>query len=194
MKFEMPALPYANDALAPAISKNTIDFHWGKHVQTYVNNLNNLIPGTPFENATLEEIIMKADGGIFNNGAQVWNHTFYFQTFTPKKGSAPKGELLEYIEKEFGSFDEFKKQFVADGTSVFGSGWVWLVKDENKNLSIVKTSNGDNPMKKGLKPILTFDVWEHAYYLDYQNRRADHLSGLWDIIDWEIVYHRFLTN
>ncbi|MDR0865225.1 MAG: superoxide dismutase [Candidatus Symbiothrix sp.] len=191
MKHEMPVLPYTNDALAPVISQQTIDFHWGKHVQTYVNNLNNLIQGTPFEDASLEHIIQKADGGIFNNGAQVWNHTFYFHTFTPKKGSAPKGELLQALNETFGSVGAFKKQFVADGTAIFGSGWVWLVKDANKKLSIVKTANGDNPIRNGWIPLLTFDVWEHAYYLDYQNRRADHLSALWDIVDWNVIYDRY---
>ena len=191
MKHEMPTLPYANDALAPVISEETINFHWGKHVQTYVNNLNNLTSGTPFENASLEEIIKKADGGIFNNGAQVWNHTFYFNTFSPKKGSEPQGELLKEINETYGNVDEFKKQFVANGVSIFGSGWVWLVKDANKKLSIVKTSNGDNPLKNGYTPLLTFDVWEHAYYLDYQNRRPDHLNALWNIIDWNIITQRY---
>jgi len=191
MKHEMPLLPYANNALASVISEETINFHWGKHVQTYINNLNNLIPETPFESASLEEIIKKADGGIFNNGAQVWNHTFYFNSFTPKKGSEPQGELLQEINETFGSVDEFKKQFVANGVSIFGSGWVWLVKDANKKLSIIKTANGDNPLKSGYTPLLTFDVWEHAYYLDYQNRRPDHLNALWNIIDWNIITQRY---
>ncbi|MDR0799553.1 MAG: superoxide dismutase [Dysgonamonadaceae bacterium] len=191
MKFEMPVLPYTNNALAPVISEQTVNFHWGKHVQTYVNNLNQLIVGTPFEDASLEHIIKEATGGIFNNAAQVWNHTFYFHSFTPKKGSEPKGAILQAINETFGSVDQFKKQFVADGTSIFGSGWVWLVKDADKKLSIVKTANGDNPMRNGLTPILTFDVWEHAYYLDYQNRRADHLNALWEIIDWEVVHNRY---
>ena len=191
MKHEMPTLPYANDALAPVISEETINFHWGKHVQTYINNLNNLISGTPFENASLEEIIKKADGGIFNNGVQVWNHTFYFNTFSQKKGSEPQGELLKEINETYGNVDEFKKQFVANGVSIFGSGWVWLVKDANKKLSIVKTSNGDNPLKNGYTPLLTFDVWEHAYYLDYQNRRPDYLNALWEIIDWDIIGQRY---
>ena len=191
MKHEMPTLPYANNALTPVISEETINFHWGKHVQTYINNLNSLIPGTPFENASLEEIIRKADGGIFNNGAQVWNHTFYFSTFTDRKGSEPKDELLQEINETFGSVDEFKKQFGANGVSIFGSGWVWLVKDGNKKLSIIKTANGDNPLKNGFTPLLTFDVWEHAYYLDYQNRRPDYLNALWNIIDWDIIAQRY---
>jgi Fe-Mn family superoxide dismutase len=192
MKFEMPVLPYEKNALAPVISEETISFHWGKHLQTYVNNLNNLVLATPFENAPLEEIIRKADGGIFNNAAQVWNHTFYFYSFTPKGGSRPAGDLLQAIEAAFGSFDEFKKQFVAAGVSIFGSGWVWLVKDTNQKLSIVKAANAENPLKNGLTPLLTFDVWEHAYYLDYQNRRPDHLNALWVIVNWDIVYERFL--
>jgi Fe-Mn family superoxide dismutase len=187
MKHEMPVLPYTNDALAPVISQQTIDFHWGKHVQAYINNLNNLIPGTPFEDASLEHIIQKADGGIFNNGAQIWNHIFYFKTLTPKKGSAPKGEFLQALNETFGSVEEFKKQFTANGAAIFGSGWVWLVKNKNRKLSIIKAANGDNPMRNGFTPLLTFDVWEHAYYLDYQNRRPDYLNALWDIIDWHVV-------
>jgi Fe-Mn family superoxide dismutase len=190
-KIEMPVLPYAKNALAPVISEETINFHWGKHVQTYVNNLNNQIPGTPFENASLEEIIKKAEGGIFNNGAQIWNHVFYFNTFAPEK-SSPEAGLLQALDAAFGSVDEFKKQFVASGASIFGSGWVWLVKDGSRKLSILKTANGDNPLRNGLTPLLTFDVWEHAYYLDYQNRRPDHLNALWEIVDWNIVHERFL--
>jgi Fe-Mn family superoxide dismutase len=191
MKFEIPVLPYEKNALAPVISEETIGFHWGKHVQTYVNNLNNLVSGTSFESASLEEIIKKAEGGVFNNAAQVWNHTFYFYSFTPKGGSQPTGNLLPAINAAFGSFDEFKKKFVAEGTSIFGSGWVWLVKDVNKKLSIVKAANAENPLKNGLTPLLTFDVWEHAYYLDYQNRRPDHLNALWVIVNWDIIQERF---
>ncbi|MDR2057929.1 MAG: superoxide dismutase [Dysgonamonadaceae bacterium] len=192
MKFEMPILPYEKNALAPVISEETVNFHWGKHVQAYVNNLNNLLPNTPFERASLEEIIKKAEGGIFNNAAQVWNHTFYFHSFTPKGGSRPTGDLLQAINAAFGNFDEFKKQFVADGASIFGSGWVWLVKDADKKLSIVKAPNAENPLRNGFTPLLTFDVWEHAYYLDYQNRRPDHLNSLWVIINWDIINERFL--
>jgi Fe-Mn family superoxide dismutase len=194
MKFEMPVLPYEKNALAPIISEETIGFHWGKHVQAYVNNLNNLVSGTPFESASLEEIVKKAEGGIFNNAAQVWNHTFYFNSFTPKGGSLPAGDLLQAINAAFGSLDEFKKKFVAEGVSIFGSGWVWLVKDANKKLSIVKAANAENPLKNGLTPLLTFDVWEHAYYLDYQNRRPDHLNALWVIVNWDIVRERFTKN
>jgi Fe-Mn family superoxide dismutase len=192
MKFEMPVLPYEKNALAPIISEETINFHWGKHVQAYVNNLNNLVPGTSYESASLEEIIKNAEGGIFNNAAQVWNHTFYFHSFTPKGGSLPTGDLLQAITATFGSFDGFKKQFVADGTSIFGSGWVWLVKDANRKLSIIKAANADNPIKNGFTPLLTFDVWEHAYYLDYQNRRPDQLNALWVIVNWDLILERFL--
>lgn len=191
MKFESPALPYANNALEPVISQKTIEFHWGKHVNAYVNNLNNLAPGTPFENATLEEIIQKADGGIFNNGAQVWNHIFYFQSFSAKRGTKPSGQLEKAINESFGDFESFKKQFDTQAVSIFGSGWMWLVKDEKGKLSLMKASNADNPLRQGLTPIFVADVWEHAYYLDYQNRRPDHLASLWDIVDWDIISKRY---
>ena len=191
MKFELPKLPYANDALEPVISKTTIDFHYGKHHQAYVNNLNNLIPGTKFENMDLESIIKESDGAIFNNAAQVWNHTFYFYSLKPNGGGAPKGALADAINKKWGSFENFQKEFNAASTSLFGSGWAWLVKNKDGELEIVKESNAGNPMTKGLTPILTFDVWEHAYYLDYQNRRPDHVSKIWDIIDWDVVSSRY---
>lgn len=159
MKFELPALPYAADALAPIISKNTIEFHYGKHHQAYVNNLNNLIAGTEFENADLETIIKKAEGGIFNNAAQVWNHTFYFTSFSPQGGGAPTGNLSEAINKAFGSFDAFKEAFAKAAATLFGSGWAWLVKDSEGQLKIVQTNNAGNPMTEGLSPILTCDVW-----------------------------------
>lgn len=191
MKFELPKLPYAADALEPVISQKTIEFHYGKHHQAYVNNLNNLVPGTKFENSDLETIVKESDGPIFNNAAQIWNHTFYFNSFSPNGGGEPKGALADAINTAFGSFENFKKEFVAAGVSLFGSGWAWLVKNKEGKLEIVKESNAGNPMTKGMKPILTFDVWEHAYYLDYQNRRPDHLSALWDKIDWEVVGARF---
>lgn len=191
MKFELPKLPYANDALEPVISKTTIDFHYGKHHQAYVNNLNNLIPGTKFENMDLESIIKESDGPIFNNAAQVWNHTFYFYSLKPNGGGVPKGALADAINKKWGSFENFQKEFNAASTSLFGSGWAWLVKNKDGELEIVKESNAGNPMTKGLTPILTFDVWEHAYYLDYQNRRPDHVSKIWDIIDWDVVSSRY---
>lgn len=191
MKFELPKLPYANNALEPVISEETINFHYGKHHQAYVNNLNNLIQGTKFENADLVTIIKESDGPIFNNAAQVWNHTFYFNSFKPKGGGAPKGKLAEAINATWGSFDNFKKEFNTASTGLFGSGWAWLVKDKDGKLSIVKESNAGNPLTKGLTPILTFDVWEHAYYLDYQNRRPDHVNALWDIINWDVVQERY---
>jgi Fe-Mn family superoxide dismutase len=192
MKFILPELPYANDALEPIISAKTIEFHHGKHHQTYVNNLNNLLPGTKFENADLETIIKEADGGIYNNAAQVWNHTFYFEQFTSKgNGGNPSGALANAINEKFGSIENFKTEFVTAGGATFGSGWVWLVKNKEGKLEIVKESNAGNPMTKGLKPILTFDVWEHAYYLDYQNKRPDHLTALWDIVNWSVIEKRF---
>lgn len=195
MQFEMPVLPYKNDALTPVISEKTIEFHWGKHVKTYVDNLNKLVVGSPFDkgdhNSALLEIIRKAEGGIFNNGAQVWNHIFYFNGFSAKRGTKPSGELSKAIEIAFGSFDAFRKEFDTQATTVFGSGWLWLVKDRDNKLSLVKVSNADNPIRQGLMPILTADVWEHAYYLDYQNRRADYLGTLWEIIDWDIISKRF---
>ncbi len=191
MKFELPQLPYAKNALEPIISEKTLEFHYGKHHQAYVTNLNNLIPGTQFENADLETIIKESDGGIFNNAAQVWNHTFYFEQFSPNGDNEPTGALLDAINESFGSFDVFKSTFVTAGVTTFGSGWAWLVKNAQGKLEIVKESNAGNPMTKGLIPIFTFDVWEHAYYLDYQNRRPDHLAELWKIVDWKIVEKRF---
>lgn len=191
MKFELIQLPYATDALAPVISKETIDFHYGKHLQTYVNNLNNLIKGTKFENADLITIVKEADGGIFNNAGQVLNHNLYFTSFSPKGGGKPTGELAKAIDKEWGSFEAFQKEFVNAGVTLFGSGWVWLAKDKDGKLFITKEANGSNPVVKGLTPILGFDVWEHSYYLDYQNRRPDHLNALWSIIDWETVGKRY---
>lgn len=191
MKFELPQLNYAHDALEPIISQKTIEFHYGKHHQAYVTNLNNLVVGTEFENADLETIVKKSEGAIFNNAAQVWNHTFYFNSFSPKGGGVPTGALGEAIVAKWGSFEAFQKEFVQAGITQFGSGWAWLVKNDAGELSIVKEANAGNPMTKGLHPILTFDVWEHAYYLDYQNRRPDHLSELWKLIDWSIVGARF---
>jgi len=191
MKFELPKLPYAADALAPVISKQTIDLHYGKHLQTYVNNLNNLIQGTKFENADLETIVKESDGALFNNAGQTLNHNIYFLSFSPNGGGEPKGKLAEAINKQWGSFDEFKKEFNAAGVALFGSGWVWLAKDKDGKLSIEKEANAGNPVKRGLTPILGFDVWEHAYYVDYQNRRADHLNELWKIIDWNAVGERY---
>jgi len=191
MKFELPKLPYATDALEPVISKQTVELHYGKHLQTYINNLNNLIQGTKFENADLETIIKESDGAIFNNAGQTLNHNIYFLSFKSNGGGEPKGRLAEAINKQWGSFEEFKKEFNAAGAAVFGSGWVWLAKDNAGKLTIEKESNAGNPVRNGLIPILGFDVWEHAYYLDYQNRRADHLEEIWKIIDWDVVSDRY---
>jgi superoxide dismutase, Fe-Mn family len=191
MPFKLPELPYAPDALIPVISKQTIEFHYGKHHQAYVNNLNNLVTGTPFENASLETIIKEAEGGIFNNGAQVWNHTFYFESFSPVGSREPNGALAKAIDASFGSFASFKEQFARSAATLFGSGWVWLVKDKEGRLQIVQESNAGNPLRKGLIPILTCDVWEHAYYLDYQNRRPDYVQLFWNILNWEAIGKRF---
>lgn len=191
MKFELIKLPYAADALAPVISKETIEFHHGKHLQAYVNNLNNLIPGTKFENAPLEQIVAESDGAIFNNAGQILNHNLYFTQFSPNGGGAPKGKLAEAINATWGSFENFQKEFNTAGAGLFGSGWVWLAKDKDGKLSITKEPNGSNPVAHGLTPLLGFDVWEHAYYLDYQNRRPDHLAALWKIVDWDTVGKRY---
>ena len=191
MKFELIKLPYAADALKPVISQATIEFHHGKHLQAYVNNLNNLIPGTKYENAPLEKIVAESDGAIFNNAGQILNHNLYFTQFSPKGGGEPKGKLADAIKATWGSFEDFKKEFNAAGAGLFGSGWVWLAKDKDGKLSITKEANGSNPVAKGLTPILGFDVWEHAYYLDYQNRRPDHLNALWQIVDWDAVGERY---
>ena len=191
MKFEKVALPYATDALEPVISKTTVELHYGKHHQAYVDNLNKLIVGTKFEDADLETIVKKSDGAIFNNAGQTLNHNIYFTSFKPNGGGEPKGKLAEAINSQFGSFDKFKEEFNAAGATVFGSGGVWLAKDAGGKLSIEKEANAGNPLTKGLTPILGFDVWEHSYYLDYQNRRADHLKELWKIIDWDVVSNRY---
>lgn len=191
MKFELIQLPYAPDALEPVISKQTIELHHSKHLQTYVNNLNKLIPGTQFENASLESIVANSDGTIFNNAGQVLNHNLYFTQFSPDGGSKPSGKLAEAINKTWGSFENFQQQFNEKGTELFGSGWVWLAKDKNGSLTIAKEANGSNPIVHGLTPILGFDVWEHAYYLNYQNCRADHLNELWKIIDWNVIDQRY---
>lgn len=192
MSYDMPKLPYATDALAPVISQQTIEFHYGKHLQTYVNNLNSLVPGTEFEGKTVEEIVATApDGAIFNNAGQVLNHTLYFTQFAGKPSQGePSGKLAEAIVKDFGSFDNFKKEFTAAAVGLFGSGWAWLSVDKSGKLHITKETNGSNPLRAGLKPLLGFDVWEHSYYLDYQNRRADHVTALWSIIDWAVVGSR----
>ena len=191
MLYTLPSLPYADDALEPAISKKTVEFHYGKHEKTYIENLNNLIQNTDKCDLPLEEIILSSSGALFNNASQAWNHIFYFFSFSPDGGGEPKGELRQAIDRQFGSFELFKKQFTEAGIKLFGSGWVWLSCDDEGNLFITQGSNASNPMTEGLTPLLAFDVWEHAYYLDYQNRRADALNALWNIIDWDIVESRF---
>ena len=191
MKFSLPELPYAHNALAPIISEQTISFHYGKHHQTYVNNLNGLVEGSEFENSDLETIVKKSEGPMFNNAAQIWNHTFYFLSLTPNSSTKPTEKLLTAIDSGWGSLDNFKAEFNKSAISVFGSGWTWLVKDAEGKLSIVKESNAGNPITRGLMPVLTFDVWEHAYYLDYQNRRADYVAALWDVVDWKVVSDRY---
>lgn len=191
MKFKQPRLPFAPDALAPTISQSTIDFHYGKHEKTYIENLNRMIEGTAYSEMSLEEIIKKSEGALFNNASQAWNHIFYFFQFSPDGNKLPKGNLSKQIIKQFESFENFKEKFVEAGVKIFGSGWVWLSADENGSLFITQTSNAGNPMTTGLRPILTFDVWEHAYYLDYQNRRNEYLNALWDIIDWDIIELRY---
>ena len=191
MEHTLPALPYAKNALEPVISAETIEFHYGKHHQTYVTNLNNLIKGTEFENSSLEEIIMKSSGGIFNNAAQVWNHTFYWNGFKPNGGGAPSGALAAAIDKAFGSFDEFKKLFSQKALTTFGSGWAWLVKNKDGSLTLESTSNAGTPMTNGQTALLTIDVWEHAYYVDYRNARAKYIEEFWNIVNWDFVAANF---
>jgi Fe-Mn family superoxide dismutase len=187
MEHKLPDLPYAGDALTPHISAETIEYHYGKHHRAYVDNLNKLIPGTEFENMALEDIIKKASGGIFNNAAQVWNHTFYWNCLSPVGGGAPAGALAAAIDKAFGSFEKFKEQFASAGATRFGSGWAWLVKNPDGSLAIESTSNADNPIKEGKKPLLTCDVWEHAYYIDYRNARAKYIEAFWNVVNWDFV-------
>ncbi|MCG6186664.1 superoxide dismutase [Maribellus maritimus] len=191
MAFELPKLPYANDALEPFISEKTIEFHYGKHHQAYVNNVNNLVTGTEFENKSLEEIIKKAEGGIFNNGAQVWNHTFYFMQFSPEGCKEPKDDLKAAIEAKFGSVENFTAEFSKAAATLFGSGWAWLVKGNGGELEILQTSNAGNPIRDGKKPILTCDVWEHAYYIDKKNLRPKYIEDFWKILDWKVISERF---
>ena len=187
MAFELPALPYAQDALAPHISAETLEYHYGKHHQTYVTNLNKLVEGTEFENAALEDVILKSDGGLFNNSAQVWNHTFYWNSMSPSGGGAPTGEVADAINSAFGSYDDFRTKFAEAATTQFGSGWAWLV-DSGSGLEIMKTSNADLPMKHSSKALLTIDVWEHAYYIDFRNARPNYISTYLDsLVNWDFV-------
>lgn len=189
MKHSLPELPYSQYALAPAMSAETIEYHYGKHLQTYIDNLNRMIEGSPYEDMPVEDIIRKSTGGIYNNAAQTWNHTFFFQTLTP--GQVPVPERLEKaLTETFGSVNAFKEEFSKAAISLFGSGWVWLVEDADGKLSILQEPNAGNPMTKGLKPILTVDVWEHAYYIDYRNRRAAYIEAWWNLVDWKKVEER----
>ncbi len=191
-KFELITLPYAENALEPVISAQTISFHHGKHLQTYVNNLNNMLPGSSFEGKSLEEIVCQAEGGIFNNAGQILNHNLYFQQFAaPKENNAPIGNLVQAFKDQFASFEMFAAEFASRGAGLFGSGWVWLACDAEGNLQILKEANAGNPLTSGLTPLLTFDVWEHAYYLDYQNRRPAYMSALWQIINWDEIERRY---
>lgn len=187
----LPDLPYAENALEPHISAETLQYHYGKHHATYVDKLNGLIPGTEFESATLEEIIMKSSGGIFNNAAQVWNHTFYWNCLSPNGGGEPSAELADAINSTFGSVDAFKEQFSTSAVNNFGSGWTWLVKNADGSLEIVNTSNAANPMTDGKQPLLTCDVWEHAYYVDYRNARPKYVESFWNLVNWEFVAANF---
>lgn len=191
MQHQLPPLPYALDALQPHISRETLEIHYGKHHQAYVTNLNNLVKGTEFENLTLEDIIRKSSGGIFNNSAQIWNHTFYWHSLSPKGGGQPKGALGEAVSKKFGSFDAFKEAFTKSAVGNFGSGWTWLVKKSEGAVDIVNTSNAATPLTGGDKPLLTCDVWEHAYYVDYRNRRPDYVGAFWNLVNWEFAAKNF---
>lgn len=190
-KTQLISLPYSQDALEPVIGAQTIAIHHGKHLQTYVNNLNALIAGSSMEGLPLEEIVTQAEGGVLNNAGQILNHNLYFLQFAaPKENNRPTGRIAEAINETFGSFEAFKDEFEKKGATLFGSGWVWLSADKDGKLIITQETNAANPVQRGLTPLLTFDVWEHAYYLDYQNRRADHLAALWQIVDWAIVESR----
>ena len=191
MEHTLPALPYAMDALAPHISAETLEFHYGKHHKTYVDNLNNLIKGTEFENASLEEIVKKSSGGIFNNAAQVWNHTFYWNGLAPNAGGAPTGALADAINAKWGSFDAFKEAFTKCAVTTFGSGWAWLVKTPAGELDLVSTSNAATPLTTDNKALLTCDVWEHAYYVDYRNARPKYVESFWNLVNWDFVAKNF---
>ncbi len=190
-KHELPPLPFEKNALEPHISAETLEYHYGKHHAAYVSNLNKLISRTEFESASLEDIIMKAKGGIFNNAAQVWNHTFYWNSLSPDGGGEPKGALANAITKAFGSFGDFKEKFLASAAGNFGSGWTWLVKNANGEVEIANTSNAANPMTNRLTPLLTCDVWEHAYYIDYRNARPKYVEAFWNLVNWDFAEKNF---
>lgn len=191
MSFELPPLPYEKDALEPHISKETIEFHYGKHHQTYVTNLNNLVPGTEFEGKSLETIIKSSSGGIFNNAAQIWNHTFYWHCLSPNGGGEPTGALAKAINDTFGSFAAFKEQFSKTAITTFGSGWAWLVKNSDGSLALTSTSNAGTPMAQGQVALLTCDVWEHAYYIDFRNARPKYVEAFWNLVNWDFVAKNF---
>ena len=191
MEHTLPALPYAMDALAPHISAETLEFHYGKHHKTYVDNLNNLIKGTEFENASLEEIVKKSSGGVFNNAAQVWNHTFYWNGLKPNGGGEPTGALADAINAKWGSFTAFKEAFTKCAVTTFGSGWAWLVKTPTGELDLVSTSNAATPLTTDNKALLTCDVWEHAYYVDYRNARPKYVEAFWNLVNWDFVAANF---
>ncbi len=191
MSFELPKLPYALDALAPHISKETLEYHYGKHHQTYVNTLNMMIAGTEFENASLEEIILKSSGPMFNNAAQVWNHTFYWESLKPQGGGDATGKIAEAINTKWGAFAEFQKAFDQCAAGTFGAGWAWLVKNADGSIELVSTSNAATPLTTGQTPLLTCDVWEHAYYIDYRNSRPNYLENFWALVNWDKVNERF---
>jgi superoxide dismutase, Fe-Mn family len=193
MVHKLPNLPYAHDELTPHISKETIEFHYNKHHQTYVTNLNNLIVETEYENLPLEEIIKQSQGGVFNNAAQIWNHTFYWNSLSPNGGGQPENKLLEIIKDSFGSFESFKEKFSKTAITTFGSGWAWLVKKQDGKLDIISTSNAETPLTiSGVKPLLTCDVWEHAYYIDYRNARPQYLNAFWSLVNWEFALNNYL--
>ncbi len=191
MNFTQPKLPYVPDALAPIISQNTVEIHYGRHEKNYIDTLNKLIVGTEYEDMSIEEIIRHSDGAIFNNASQSWNHIFYFFQFSQDGRHEPVGALRNAIDKEFGSFDHLKELMIESGKKLFGSGWIWLAMDDEGALLVLNGSNAENPLAKGMTPLLTIDVWEHAYYLDYQNRRADYLDSIWSIIDWQVIESRY---
>jgi Fe-Mn family superoxide dismutase len=191
MIHELPPLPYAIDALEPHISRETLEYHHGKHHKTYVDNLNKLIPGTEFENLSLEDIVRKSSGGVFNNAAQIWNHTFYWNCLAPNAGGKPSGALAAAIDQAFGSFDAFKEKFSQTAIGTFGSGWGWLVKNASGGLEVVSTSNAGCPLTAGQTPLLTCDVWEHAYYIDYRNLRAKYVETFWNLVNWDFVARNF---
>ena len=191
MEHTLPALPYGMDALQPHISKETLEFHYGKHHQTYVTNLNNLIKGTEFENSSLDEIVKKSSGGVFNNAAQIWNHTFYWNSLSPKGGGKPTGALASAIDAKWGSFDAFKEAFTKSAVANFGSSWTWLVKKADGSLGIVNTSNAATPLTTTDRPLITCDLWEHAYYIDYRNRRPDYLGAFWSLVNWDFAAKNF---